>query len=216
MENAFSSSTCRPACSTARPSTILRRDRPDQSARCRRRERGGKVIWIQHCGPTGTAFAPGRPGWQFLPELQRADADIVVTKTLNDAFAGTDLQTPCNSLARPRPDRGMGDGFLRRRHAAFGGVARLRCRCRQRRPHARRSPAPRRGERDPSPHLGVGQPDHARSIASRRRELRAVEPRFERRRCNASPRMRGPYPCARVCDGARIGQQAPDIRAVTE
>jgi nicotinamidase-related amidase len=66
------------------------------------REHGGKVIWIQHCGPQGTEFAPGQPGWHFLPELQRADADTVVAKTLNDAFAGTDLQQKLQQLS---PDR---------------------------------------------------------------------------------------------------------------
>jgi nicotinamidase-related amidase len=66
------------------------------------RERSGKVIWIQHRGPEGTDFAPGRPGWNFLPELQRSDGDIVVQKTLNDAFAGTDLPVRLQQLA---PDR---------------------------------------------------------------------------------------------------------------
>jgi nicotinamidase-related amidase len=66
------------------------------------RERGGKVIWIQHCGPEATEFAPGQPGWNFLPELRRKDGDIVVSKTLNDAFAGTDLTTRLQQLA---PDR---------------------------------------------------------------------------------------------------------------
>ena len=56
------------------------------------RQHAGKVIWIQHCGPEGTEFAPGRPGWQFLPELHRGESDLIVAKTLNDAFAGSDLQ----------------------------------------------------------------------------------------------------------------------------
>ena len=52
------------------------------------RRRSGKVIWIQHCGRPGDAFARGAPGWQFLPELRRESADITVAKTLNDPFAG--------------------------------------------------------------------------------------------------------------------------------
>jgi nicotinamidase-related amidase len=72
------------------------------------RECGGKVIWVQHRGPQGSEFAPGEPGWHFLPELQRADADIVVPKTLNDAFAETDLQTKLQQLA---PDRLMIAGW---------------------------------------------------------------------------------------------------------
>lgn len=66
------------------------------------RERGGTVIWIQHCGPHGTEFAPGQPGWHFLPELQRSETDRVVTKTLNDAFSGTDLHTKLQGLAPER------------------------------------------------------------------------------------------------------------------
>jgi nicotinamidase-related amidase len=57
------------------------------------RSRGGKVIWIRHCGPPGDDFAPDAPGWAFLQELDRHPADIVIDKTLNDPFAGTDLQT---------------------------------------------------------------------------------------------------------------------------
>ena len=49
------------------------------------RRRGGKVIWIRHCGTPGDGF--GR--------------DLVVEKTLNDAFAGTELG---NSLQRFAPD----------------------------------------------------------------------------------------------------------------
>jgi nicotinamidase-related amidase len=66
------------------------------------RQRGGKVVWIQHSGPEGTDFAPGRPAWQFLPELQRADADLVVAKTLNDAFAGSTLQDALQQLGVER------------------------------------------------------------------------------------------------------------------
>ncbi len=72
------------------------------------RERGGRVVWVQHCGAAGTLFEPGQPGWQFLPELQRDDADIVAAKTLNDAFAGTDLQTRLQRLA---PDRVLISGW---------------------------------------------------------------------------------------------------------
>ena len=63
------------------------------------RARDGKVIWVQHCGPEGTMFAPGEPARQFLPELRRDATDFVVSKTLNDAFAGTDLQRKLQQLA---------------------------------------------------------------------------------------------------------------------
>jgi nicotinamidase-related amidase len=66
------------------------------------RQHDGKAIWIQHCGPAGTAFEPGQPAWRFLPELHREDADVVVEKTLNDAFAGSDLQATLQRLGLDR------------------------------------------------------------------------------------------------------------------
>jgi len=66
------------------------------------RRRGGKVIWIRHCGAPGDVFGRGEPGWAFLPELDRQTDDLVVEKTLNDAFAGTELQ---GILQRFAPDR---------------------------------------------------------------------------------------------------------------
>lgn len=66
------------------------------------RGRAGTVIWIQHCGRAGDDFAPGRPGWELLPELERSPADRVVRKTLNDPFAGTDLQAILEEIAPAR------------------------------------------------------------------------------------------------------------------
>lgn len=63
------------------------------------RGRAGRVIWIRHCGRDGEAFARGAPGWDILPELRREAADIVVEKTLNDPFAGTDLAEALRKLA---------------------------------------------------------------------------------------------------------------------
>lgn len=66
------------------------------------RARSGSVIWIRHCGPVGDDFAPDAPGWSFLPDLDRQPDDIVVQKTLNDAFAGTALQATLERLAPRR------------------------------------------------------------------------------------------------------------------
>jgi nicotinamidase-related amidase len=66
------------------------------------REESGKVIFIQHCGRKGDDFEPHTPGWAFLPELVRDPSDMVVSKELNDPFAGTDLQARLNEMA---PDR---------------------------------------------------------------------------------------------------------------
>jgi nicotinamidase-related amidase len=66
------------------------------------RSRSGKVVWIRHCGGVGDDFEPNTPGWEFLPELQHLETDMVVQKTLNDPFAGTDLQAILAGIA---PDR---------------------------------------------------------------------------------------------------------------
>lgn len=72
------------------------------------RSRSGKVIWIQHCGSAGDEFEPNTPGWSLLPELNRSPSDIVVQTTLNDAFAGTDLESTLQRLA---PDRVLVTGW---------------------------------------------------------------------------------------------------------
>jgi len=66
------------------------------------RERSGMVIFIQHCGGKGDDFEPEMPGWALLPELHRDPADMVIRKTLNDPFAGTDLSARLQAIA---PDR---------------------------------------------------------------------------------------------------------------
>jgi nicotinamidase-related amidase len=66
------------------------------------RQKDGLVVWIRHCGKAGDGFERGSKGWAFLPELDRKPADVVVEKTLNDAFAGTALH---DTLQRRAPDR---------------------------------------------------------------------------------------------------------------
>ena len=66
------------------------------------RERSGVVIFVQHCSGAEDDFVPDTPGWALLPELDRAAADIVVQKTLNDPFAGTELSARLQSIM---PDR---------------------------------------------------------------------------------------------------------------
>ena len=70
--------------------------------------RQGRVIWIRHCGRPGDGFAPGTPGWEFLPALTREPGDIVVEKILNDPFAGTLLPQTLEQLA---PDRVLVAGW---------------------------------------------------------------------------------------------------------
>ena len=66
------------------------------------RERSGVVIFVQHCSGAEDDFVPGTPGWALLRELDRAAADIVIRKTLNDPFAGTDLAARLKEIAPER------------------------------------------------------------------------------------------------------------------
>src|SRR5262252_10413631 len=66
------------------------------------RRRAGKVVWIQHRGAPGEDFEPGKPGWPLLPNLDRQSPDVVIEKTLNDAFAGTQLPSLLQRIAPRR------------------------------------------------------------------------------------------------------------------
>lgn len=72
------------------------------------RRTSGKVVWIRHCGKPGDGFARDAAGWSFLPELVQSADDIVVEKSLNDAFAGTALKQTLDRLA---PDRVLVAGW---------------------------------------------------------------------------------------------------------
>jgi nicotinamidase-related amidase len=66
------------------------------------RAASGTVVFVQHCGCKGDEFEPHAPGWALLPELRRDPADVVVRKSLNEPFTGTDLQAQLDDIA---PDR---------------------------------------------------------------------------------------------------------------
>ena len=66
------------------------------------RRGGGRVIWIRHCGQPGDGFEPHTAGWEFLPALIRDADDIIVEKSLNDPFVGTELTTLLADLAPRR------------------------------------------------------------------------------------------------------------------
>ena len=72
------------------------------------RSESGKVVLVQHCGGKGDEFEPHAPGWQFLPELAREPADIILPTSLNDPFVGTDLRAQLTSI---RPDRVLVTGW---------------------------------------------------------------------------------------------------------
>jgi nicotinamidase-related amidase len=95
------------------------------------RSQSGKVVWIQHCGRTGDGFEPSKPGWSFLPEMDRQRADVVVQKTLNDPFVRTDLQATLKKLVPDSSSGRMGHRLLRRRDCQISGFEQSKCRCRQ-------------------------------------------------------------------------------------
>lgn len=51
----------------------------------------GLVVFIQHDGSREGAFIPGTADWELLPQLNRTDADLVVSKTANNAFYQSEL-----------------------------------------------------------------------------------------------------------------------------
>ncbi len=75
------------------------------------------VIFVQHCSGAEDDFVPGTPGWALLPELNRAAADIVIRKTLNDPLRRHRPRgAPERNCAGARLRHGMGNRSLRRCH----------------------------------------------------------------------------------------------------
>ena len=66
------------------------------------RRSGGSVFFVQHAGPAGDDFEPLTPGWHLLATIKTEPCDRIVSKTLNDAFFRTSLQS---DLAELRADR---------------------------------------------------------------------------------------------------------------
>ncbi|HEX8331076.1 MAG TPA: cysteine hydrolase family protein [Segetibacter sp.] len=51
------------------------------------------VIFIQHDGTKEKSFFPNSEDWEILPELVRLPNDITISKTANDSFYKTSLQS---------------------------------------------------------------------------------------------------------------------------
>ncbi len=64
------------------------------------RRRDVPIIHVAHVGPPGTPFDP-TDGGRFLTCAVPLTGEIVVTKSLPNAFAGTDLRGHVESLDRP-------------------------------------------------------------------------------------------------------------------
>ncbi|WP_370290937.1 cysteine hydrolase family protein [Nocardioides sp.] len=55
----------------------------------RAREAGAPVIWVQH---SDDGLPRDTPGWEYVPELVRADDEPLVHKTYGDSFEATELE----------------------------------------------------------------------------------------------------------------------------
>jgi len=53
------------------------------------RAAGVAVVWVQH---SSDDLPPDSEGWQFVPELKRAEGEALVPKRYADAFEDTDLE----------------------------------------------------------------------------------------------------------------------------
>jgi len=62
------------------------------------RNRGGRVIFIQHDGAPGADFELSTPMWELLDSIHQEPADLTVHKTLNDAFYETKLEEELKRL----------------------------------------------------------------------------------------------------------------------
>jgi nicotinamidase-related amidase len=57
----------------------------------RARGAGVPVIFVQHCGATGSDYEPGTPGWRIHPRLEPREGETVVRKWHPDSFQDTEL-----------------------------------------------------------------------------------------------------------------------------
>jgi nicotinamidase-related amidase len=57
------------------------------------RERGAPIVHVRHQSPDPDGrFIPGTPGFDYKPEAMPREGEPEITKTVNNAFVGTDLE----------------------------------------------------------------------------------------------------------------------------
>ena len=56
------------------------------------RERGAPVIHVRHESTDGGQFIPGTPAFDYKPEARPREGEPEITKNVNSAFIGTDLE----------------------------------------------------------------------------------------------------------------------------
>ena len=57
------------------------------------RRNGDKIIFIQHDGTKENSYVPGTTDWNILPTLIQRPDDMILSKTANDPFYNTELET---------------------------------------------------------------------------------------------------------------------------
>ncbi len=55
----------------------------------RARTAGVAVVWVQH---SDAELVEGTHGWEYVPELQRSDTEVLIHKQYGDSFEDTDLE----------------------------------------------------------------------------------------------------------------------------
>jgi nicotinamidase-related amidase len=55
------------------------------------RENGALIVQLQNDGPAGAVDEPGSPGWELIFPTAPRDREVVIRKTTDDGFHGTDL-----------------------------------------------------------------------------------------------------------------------------
>jgi nicotinamidase-related amidase len=95
------------------------------------RERGAPIIHVRHrsVAPEGT-FVPGTPAFEFKPEAAPDEGEPVITKDVNSAFIGTEVETVaivglttdhcCSTTARMAANLGFQTWVLGDAMATFG------------------------------------------------------------------------------------------------
>lgn len=56
------------------------------------RQRGAPVVHVRHESTDGGQFIPGTPAFEYKPEARPIDGEPEITKNVNSAFIGTDLE----------------------------------------------------------------------------------------------------------------------------
>ena len=56
------------------------------------RQRGAPVVHVRHESTDGGQFIPGTPAFEYKPEAMPVEGEPEITKNVNSAFIGTDLE----------------------------------------------------------------------------------------------------------------------------